>query len=109
MSAGCLGLPSLKALPCSLQLLPAAPPLPCPQVTQAVAQVDAAQKITVQANGAADFSNTDMARVRAAAAARAGAAGLGCRGCQVHLRAHAGCSHAAWLGSTAMCCCTKLT
>ncbi len=34
------------------------------QVTQAVAQVDAAQKITVQANGASDFSNTDMARVR---------------------------------------------
>ncbi|PRW60444.1 ADP-glucose pyrophosphorylase small subunit isoform A [Chlorella sorokiniana] len=34
----------------------------CKQVTQAVAQVDAAQKITVQANGATDFSNTDMAR-----------------------------------------------
>lgn len=43
-----------------LAVLPAA----ALQVTQAVAQVDEAQKITVQANGATDFSNTDMARVR---------------------------------------------
>jgi len=39
------------------------------QPTQAVAQVDKAQKITVSANGAQEFAANDMAKVRLAAGA----------------------------------------
>lgn len=81
--------------------LPRRPPLPPVQraVTQAVAQVDAKQQISLDTSGAADATVTDMAKVRAAhaCALRRGGAASGVAGrqaaavpCRRSLRAAAG-------------------